>query len=289
MPQGAPARKEKKKPKKDAAVKGVRSTLADETAAPAVEVVGKRRKPRGEERVTAPRSRPAAPQRRLPRRGTPSTPSWRSSPATARQGRGRRSAPPPAGVAGAALRALRAPGGRRRAAPPARAAGRASGGPGGRPGRPGGPGRRAHARGGRAGLALGRGRAGRPRASEPGGAAGKADRKAARRALFRLSQAGVRPDSRPAPPPPAERERPERVRRALMSAADSEGTRLLYLLIDPPLGSAQLARVIASETLASCASRPSRAAGASSSVTSPPSAPTGSWPWPRSRPPTPAG
>jgi hypothetical protein len=50
MPQGAPARKEKKKPKKDAAVKGVRSTLADETAAaPAVEVVGKRRKPRGEE------------------------------------------------------------------------------------------------------------------------------------------------------------------------------------------------------------------------------------------------
>ena len=78
---------------------------------------------------------------------------------------------------------------------------------------------------------------------------GKANRKAARRALFRLSQAGVRPDSRPAPPPPAERERPERVRRALMSAADSEGTRLLYLLIDPPLGSAQLARVIASDSL----------------------------------------
>ena len=34
-----------------------------------------------------------------------------------------------------------------------------------------------------------------------------------------------------------------------MSAADSEGTRLLYLLIDPPLGSAQLARVIASDSL----------------------------------------
>jgi hypothetical protein len=33
-----------------------------------------------------------------------------------------------------------------------------------------------------------------------------------------------------------------------MSAADSEGTRLLYLLIDPPLGGAQMARVIASET-----------------------------------------
>jgi hypothetical protein len=85
--------------------------------------------------------------------------------------------------------------------------------------------------------------------AEPGGAAGRAARKAARRALFRLSQAGVRPDTRPAPPSPVERERPERVRRALMSAADSEGTRLLYLLIDPPLGSAQLARVIASEAL----------------------------------------
>lgn len=48
MPQGAPARKEKKKPKKDAAVKGVRSTIADDTPAPAVEVVGKRRKQREE-------------------------------------------------------------------------------------------------------------------------------------------------------------------------------------------------------------------------------------------------
>jgi hypothetical protein len=49
MPQGAPARKEKKKPKKDAAVKGVRSTLADQSPAPTVEVVGKRRKQREEE------------------------------------------------------------------------------------------------------------------------------------------------------------------------------------------------------------------------------------------------
>jgi hypothetical protein len=46
MPQGAPPRKEKKKPKKDAAAKGVRSTVME--AAPAVEVVGKRRKPREE-------------------------------------------------------------------------------------------------------------------------------------------------------------------------------------------------------------------------------------------------
>lgn len=47
MPQGAPAKKEKKKPKKDAATKGVRSTASDFTAA-AVEVVGKKRKSREE-------------------------------------------------------------------------------------------------------------------------------------------------------------------------------------------------------------------------------------------------
>ena len=45
MPQGAPAKKEKKKPKKDAVAKGVRSTI-DQTPAPAVEIVGKRRKQR---------------------------------------------------------------------------------------------------------------------------------------------------------------------------------------------------------------------------------------------------
>lgn len=45
MPQGAPAKKEKKKPKKDAVAKTVRSTINDSPAA-AVEVVGKRRKQR---------------------------------------------------------------------------------------------------------------------------------------------------------------------------------------------------------------------------------------------------
>jgi hypothetical protein len=49
MPQGAPPRKEKKKPKKDAATKTVRSTIGDSSVAPPVEVVGKRRKPRDEE------------------------------------------------------------------------------------------------------------------------------------------------------------------------------------------------------------------------------------------------
>ncbi len=47
MPQGAPPKREKKKPKKDAVAKGVRSTIA-ETPAPAVEVIGKRRKQREE-------------------------------------------------------------------------------------------------------------------------------------------------------------------------------------------------------------------------------------------------
>lgn len=50
MPQGAPSRKEKKKPKKDASAKGPRlaSTMGDPAPAPAVEVVPKRRKQREE-------------------------------------------------------------------------------------------------------------------------------------------------------------------------------------------------------------------------------------------------
>jgi hypothetical protein len=48
MPQGAPAKKEKKKPKKDAVAKGVRSTSADQPTAAAVEIIGKRRKGREE-------------------------------------------------------------------------------------------------------------------------------------------------------------------------------------------------------------------------------------------------
>jgi hypothetical protein len=48
MPQGAPAKKEKKKPKKDAMAKGVRSTVGDQPTASAVEIIGKRRKTREE-------------------------------------------------------------------------------------------------------------------------------------------------------------------------------------------------------------------------------------------------
>lgn len=47
MPQGAPAKKEKKKPKKDAAVKGVRASTS-QAPAPAVEIIGKKRKQRDE-------------------------------------------------------------------------------------------------------------------------------------------------------------------------------------------------------------------------------------------------
>ena len=44
MPQGAPTKREKKKPKKDAVVKGVRAGAA--SPAPAVEIIGKRKKQR---------------------------------------------------------------------------------------------------------------------------------------------------------------------------------------------------------------------------------------------------
>jgi hypothetical protein len=44
MPQGAPTKREKKKPKKDAVVKGVRAS--DSAPAPAVEIIGKRKKQR---------------------------------------------------------------------------------------------------------------------------------------------------------------------------------------------------------------------------------------------------
>jgi hypothetical protein len=45
MPQGAPAGKEKRKPKKDAGAKGVRSSSVS-APAPAVEIIGKKRKQR---------------------------------------------------------------------------------------------------------------------------------------------------------------------------------------------------------------------------------------------------
>lgn len=72
-------------------------------------------------------------------------------------------------------------------------------------------------------------------------------RRAARRALWRLAQAGIRPLAAAEARHLVERRAAERVRRALMSASDFEGTRLFYLLIHPALGSPQMARVLASD------------------------------------------
>jgi hypothetical protein len=47
MPQGAPGKKEKKKPKKDALAKGVKASVS-QGPAPAVEIIGKRKKQREE-------------------------------------------------------------------------------------------------------------------------------------------------------------------------------------------------------------------------------------------------
>ena len=82
-----------------------------------------------------------------------------------------------------------------------------------------------------------------------GESAPKALRKAARRALLRLSQHGIQPT----PPPAAAADgeaaaRSERIRRALMTAVNGEGTRLLYLLIDVPFTGAQLVMAVSSQT-----------------------------------------
>ena len=76
----------------------------------------------------------------------------------------------------------------------------------------------------------------------------KALRKAARRALLRLAQRGIRPAAQSAPADAAApAARPEHVRRAAMSAVNGEGTRLLYLLIDVPVGPAQLGMAVVSQ------------------------------------------
>ena len=81
-----------------------------------------------------------------------------------------------------------------------------------------------------------------------GDVAPKALRKAARRALLRLSQRGIQPSP---PPAPAQDQaavtRPERVRRALMTPVNGEGTRLLYLLVDVPFTGAQLVMAVVSQ------------------------------------------
>src|SRR5205085_7171325 len=81
-----------------------------------------------------------------------------------------------------------------------------------------------------------------------GSQAPKDRRKAARRALVRLQQRGIRPSSAGAAIPNASAERPERIRRALMSAVNGEGTRLLYLLVDVPMSGAYMAMTVVSQS-----------------------------------------
>ncbi|HEX2036548.1 MAG TPA: hypothetical protein VHS99_20380 [Chloroflexota bacterium] len=71
-------------------------------------------------------------------------------------------------------------------------------------------------------------------------------RKAARRALLRLAQRGLRPAAPEAPAAPAVQEPREWVRRAFSSAVDWEGTRLLYLLVDLPMAGAHMIRALVS-------------------------------------------
>jgi hypothetical protein len=83
-------------------------------------------------------------------------------------------------------------------------------------------------------------------------AAGEAPRevrRAARRALHRLGERGVHPSTQAAPPALAAAVRPaERIRRAVMGPVDAEGSRLLLLLVDLPLGGAHAALAVASQT-----------------------------------------
>jgi hypothetical protein len=71
-------------------------------------------------------------------------------------------------------------------------------------------------------------------------------RRAARRALYRLSQRGV---ARPAPPParPVVERRPERAARAWMSAIDGSGSRALWVLFEAAFGGLELCSVIVND------------------------------------------
>ncbi|MBI3974748.1 MAG: hypothetical protein HY332_26020 [Chloroflexi bacterium] len=73
-------------------------------------------------------------------------------------------------------------------------------------------------------------------------------RKAARRALLKLGQQGIRPAVEHAPAPPtAAAPRRERIRRAMMSLASGRGGRGLYLLLDHPTSGAYLVRAVISQ------------------------------------------
>lgn len=68
-------------------------------------------------------------------------------------------------------------------------------------------------------------------------------RRAAKRALYRLSQRGVTMPARPAPRPVVERE-PERAARAWLSGIDGSGSRAAWILLQGGLGGSRLCSLI---------------------------------------------
>ena len=76
----------------------------------------------------------------------------------------------------------------------------------------------------------------------------RAVRRAARRALYRLSQQGVTPPPRPAPKPVVERQ-PERAARAWLSGIDGSGARAAWILFEGGLGSTALCSLIVNDTV----------------------------------------
>lgn len=78
--------------------------------------------------------------------------------------------------------------------------------------------------------------------------AGRAVRRAARRALYRLSQRGLTPPATPAPRPVVEHE-PPRAARAWLSGIDGSGSRATWILFDDGGGTSTLCSLILNDTV----------------------------------------
>jgi hypothetical protein len=73
-------------------------------------------------------------------------------------------------------------------------------------------------------------------------------RRAAKRALYRLSQRGIAPPARPAPRPVVEYQ-PDRATRAWISGIDGSGSRAAWILFEGGLGGARLCSLIVNDTV----------------------------------------
>jgi hypothetical protein len=78
--------------------------------------------------------------------------------------------------------------------------------------------------------------------------ADRAVRRAAKRALYRLSQRGVTAPPRPAPKPVVERQ-PERAARAWLSGIDGSGSRAAWILFEGGFGGTALCSLIVNDTV----------------------------------------